>query len=84
MDEGIFESVRSLVAEQLSVEKSAITVDSSFEDDLRADSLALVDLLMAIEEKFELPDIPEEESDKMKTVGDVVAYIEAKKGEGSQ
>jgi acyl carrier protein len=76
MDEGIFESVRSLVAEQLSVEKSAITADSSFEDDLRADSLALVDLLMAIEEKFELPDIPEEEADKMKTVGDVVAYIE--------
>jgi acyl carrier protein len=76
MDEGIFESVRSLVAEQLSVEKSAITADSSFEDDLRADSLALVDLLMAIEEKFELPDIPEEEADKMKTVGDVVAYIQ--------
>jgi len=83
MDEGIYETVRSLVAEQLSVEKSAITAGSSFEDDLRADSLALVDLLMAIEEKFELPDIPEEEADKMKTVGDVVAYIEAKKTEGT-
>ncbi len=80
MDEAVFEEVRTLVAEKLpDVEKSSITLNSSFEDDLRADSLALVELLMAIEEKFDLPDIPEEDADKIKTVGDVVSYIESKK-----
>ncbi len=80
MDEAVFEEVRTLVAEQLpDVDKSAITLTSSFEDDLRADSLALVELLMAIEEKFDLPDIPEEDADKIKTVGDVVSYIESRK-----
>jgi len=79
MDEAIFEEVRTLVAEQLGVDKSVVTVNASFEDDLRADSLTLVELLMALEEKFELPDIPEEEADKIKTVADVVSYVEAKK-----
>jgi len=80
MNEAVFEEVRTLVAEQLpDVDKSSITFTSSFEDDLRADSLALVELLMAIEEKFDLPDIPEEDADKIKTVGDVVTYIEARK-----
>jgi acyl carrier protein len=80
MDEAVFEEVRALVAEQLpDVDKSSITLASSFEDDLRADSLALVELLMAIEEKFDLPDIPEEDADKIKTVGDVVSYIESRK-----
>jgi len=79
MDEAIFEEVRTLVAEQLGVDKSVVTVNASFEDDLRADSLTLVELLMALEEKFELPDIPEDEADKIKTVADVVSYVEAKK-----
>jgi acyl carrier protein len=79
MDQAIFEEVQSLVAEQLGVEKSVVTPTASFEDDLRADSLTLVELLMALEEKFELPDIPEEEADKIKTVADVVSYVEAKK-----
>jgi len=79
MDEAILEEVRTLVAEQLGVDKSVVNANSSFEDDLRADSLTLVELLMAIEEKFELPDIPEEEADKIKTVADVVGYIESKK-----
>ncbi len=78
MDEAIFEEVRTLVAEQLGVDKSVVTPSASFEDDLRADSLTLVELLMALEERFELPDIPEEEADKIKTVGDVVSYVEAK------
>ena len=80
MDEAIFEQVRTLVAEQLGVDASVVTANASFEDDLRADSLTLVELLMALEEKFELPDIPEEEADKIKTVADVVEYVEAKKG----
>ena len=79
MDQAIFEEVQSLVAEQLGVEKGVVTPTASFEDDLRADSLTLVELLMALEEKFELPDIPEEEADKIKTVADVVSYIEIKR-----
>jgi acyl carrier protein len=80
MDDAIFEEVRTLVAEQLSVDKSIVTENASFEEDLRADSLTLVELLMALEEKFDLPDIPEEEADKIKTVADVVNYVEAKRG----
>ena len=79
MDEAILEEVRTLVAEQLGVDKSVVTANASFEEDLRADSLTLVELLMALEEKFELPDIPEEDADKIKTVADVVAYVESKK-----
>jgi len=79
MDEGILGEVRTLVAEQLGVDKSVVTANASFEEDLRADSLTLVELLMALEEKFELPDIPEEDADKIKTVADVVAYVESKK-----
>lgn len=79
MDATIFEEVRALVAEQLGVDNSLVTATASFEEDLRADSLTLVELLMALEEKFELPDIPEEEAEKIKTVADVVSYVEAKK-----
>jgi len=79
MDEAILEEVQTLVAEQLGVDKSIVTANASFEEDLRADSLTLVELLMALEEKFELPDIPEEEADKIKTVADVVNYVQAKK-----
>lgn len=79
MDEAVFEEVRTLVAEQLGVEKSVVTQGASFEEDLRADSLTLVELLMALEEKFDLPDIPEEEADKIKTVADVVNYVESKR-----
>ena len=81
MNQAIFEEVQSLVAEQLGVEKSVVTPTASFEDDLRADSLTLVELLMALEEKFELPDIPEDEADKIKTVADVVSYVETKKAD---
>jgi acyl carrier protein len=80
MDEAIFEEVRTLVAEQLGVDKSAVTANASFEEDLRADSLTLVELLMALEEKFELPDIPEEEAEKIKSVADVVRHVEAHRG----
>jgi len=80
MDEAvILEQVKDLVAEQLGVDKATVNAGASFEEDLRADSLTLVELLMALEEKFELPDIPEEDADKIKTVGDVVAYIQSKK-----
>jgi acyl carrier protein len=80
MDEAIYEEVRTLVADQLGVDRSIVTANASFEEDLRADSLTLVELLMALEEKFELPDIPEEEAEKIKTVADVVNYVQARKG----
>jgi acyl carrier protein len=80
MNDAVLEKVRTLVAEQLSIDKSAVTPNASFEEDLRADSLTLVELLMALEETFDLPDIPEEEADQIKTVADVVKYVEAKKG----
>jgi len=80
MDEATFEQVRALVAEQLDVDKSMVTASASFEDDLRADSLTLVELLMALEEKFELLDIPEDDAEKLRTVQDVVNYVEAKRG----
>jgi acyl carrier protein len=82
MDEAILDEVRTLVAEQLGVDKVIVTPNASFEDDLRADSLTLVELLMALEEKFELPDIPEEDADKIKTVADVVTYVQARKAAG--
>jgi len=82
MDEAIYEEVRTLVADQLGVDSSIVTANASFEEDLRADSLTLVELLMALEEKFELPDIPEEEAEKIKTVADVVNYVQARKGAG--
>lgn len=84
MDESIFEEVRALVAEQLSVDKSVVTANASFEDDLRADSLTLVELLMALEERFELSDIPEEAAEKLKRVADVVNYVEANKGSSAE
>lgn len=79
MDEAIFEEVRALVAEQLGVDKAVVTANASFEEDLRADSLTLVELMMALEEKFELPDIPEEEASAIKTVADAANYVAAKK-----
>jgi acyl carrier protein len=80
MNEAILEEVRALVAEQLEVDKNTVTASSSFEEDLRADSLHLVELMMALEEKFDLPEgISEEDQDKLKTVGDVVTYVESKK-----
>lgn len=79
MDEAILEEVRTLVAEQLGVDKSIVTPNAAFEEDLRADSLTLVELLMALEEKFELPDIPEEDADQIKTVADVVKYVEERR-----
>ena len=82
MDEAILDEVRTLVAEQLGVDKVIVTPNASFEDDLRADSLTLVELLMALEEKFELPDIPEEDADKIKTVAYVVTYVQARKAAG--
>lgn len=70
----IFEKVQEKVAEQLSIDSDDITMESSFIEDLGADSLDIVELLMALEEEFDI-EIPDEEAEKLVTVGDVVDYI---------
>jgi acyl carrier protein len=70
----IFEKVRKIVAEQLGVDEEEIKLDSSFIEDLNADSLDIVELIMALEQEFEL-EIPDSEAEKISTVGDAVEYI---------
>lgn len=69
-------TVKEIVAEQLGVEVTGVSDNASFIDDLDADSLAIVELVLAFEERFNI-EIPEAETEKIKTVGDVVAYIQA-------
>ncbi|NLP13356.1 MAG: acyl carrier protein [Clostridium sp.] len=70
----VFEKIKKIVAEQLGVEEDEITMESSFIDDLGADSLDIVELIMALEEEFDL-EIPDSEAEKISVVGDVVEYI---------
>ncbi|MDN5344310.1 MAG: acyl carrier protein [Clostridia bacterium] len=69
----VFAKIRSIVAEQLGVEEDEITMETSFED-LNADSLDIVELIMALEEEFDL-EIPDEDAEKLTTVGAAVTYI---------
>ena len=71
----IAEQVRKIVVEQLGVDASTVVDGASFMDDLGADSLAIVELVLAFEEHFKI-DIPESETEKIQTVGDAVAFIE--------
>lgn len=71
----VFEKLKKIIAEQLEVEESEITLESSFQDDLDADSLDVVELIMAIEDEFDL-EIPDEEAEKISKVKDAVSYIE--------
>ena len=75
--EAILEKVRSIVAEQLSVESNEVKPDSNFQNDLGADSLDTVELVMALEEAFDI-EIPDEAAEGIATVGDAVKYIEDK------
>ena len=70
-----FEKVRDIVVEQLGVEADEVSIDSTFIDDLGADSLDIVELIMAFEEEFNI-EIPDEAAEKIKTVQDVVTYID--------
>ena len=72
----VFEKVKEIIVEQLGVEEEEITMESSFIDDLGADSLDIVELIMALEEEFDM-EIPDEEAEKITSVGDVVEYIKA-------
>ena len=76
--EEIFQTMRDLVSEQFALEPSEVTMDTSFEEDLGADSVDLVELVMAMEEEFEVGEIQEEDLGMLKTVGDAVNYIAGK------
>ena len=76
--EEIFQKLSELVAEQFAMEPDEVTMDTSFEEDLGADSVDLVELVMAMEEEFEVGEIQEEDLSTLKTVGDAVNYIAAK------
>ena len=74
--EEIFEKIKGIIVEQLGVTDTSVTTESSFIDDLGADSLDLVELIMALEEEFDI-EIPDSDAEKVVTVGDVVDYIKA-------
>ena len=76
--EEIFQTMRELVAEQFAMEPSEVTTETSFEEDLGADSVDLVELVMAMEEEFEIGETQEEDLGGLKTVGDAVNYIAGK------
>ncbi len=73
----VFEKVKEITAEQLDIDESLVTMEASFINDLEADSLALVQLMMALEEEFDI-EIPDEEADEISTVGDAVNYINSR------
>jgi len=74
--EEIFAKVKEVIVDQLSVEEDDVTADASFFDDLGADSLDIVELVMALEDQFGIS-IPDEDAESIKTVGDAVDYIAA-------
>ena len=74
----IFEKVCALIAEQFNVDADSITMDTSFEDDLNADSVDIVDLSMALEEEFDIDELTEEEVAPIKSVGDLVRFLQNK------
>ena len=72
--EEVFEKVKAIIVEQLGVTESSVTMEASFIDDLGADSLDIVELVMALEEEFDM-EIPDSDAEKVVTVSDVVEYI---------
>ena len=72
--EEVLEKVKGIIVEQLGVAENAVTMEASFRDDLGADSLDIVELVMALEEEFDI-EIPDSDAEKVVTVGDVVDYI---------
>ncbi|SFV59297.1 Acyl carrier protein [hydrothermal vent metagenome] len=74
----VFDDVKEVVVEQLSVSPDEVKEDSKFVEDLGADSLDVVELVMALEEKFDI-EIPDDEAEKIQTVKDVIDYIESHK-----
>ena len=72
----VFEKIRHILCEQLDIEEGSVTMESNIAEDLGADSMDVVDLIMSIEDEFEI-EVPDEKIENIKTVGDVVNYIES-------
>ena len=77
-EEEIFQKLKTIVVDQLGVNEENVTMEATFVDDLAADSLDIVELIMNIEEEFDL-EIPDNDIEKIVTIGDVVKYIEEHK-----
>lgn len=73
----VFEKIRQILCDQLDLEEESVTMNSNIIEDLGADSLDIVDLIMSIEEEFDL-EFKDDQIDKIKTVGDIVSFIEDK------
>lgn len=71
----VFEKVKDILVDQLDVEEEKVTMEASITDDLGADSLDVVDLVMSLEEEFDV-EIPDDQVENIKTVGDIVKYVE--------
>ena len=74
----IFEKLKELIAEQFNVDEDSITMDTSFADDLSADSVDIVDLSMALEEEFGIDELEEEDASSISTVGDLVRFLQGR------
>ena len=74
----IFEKLKALIAEQFNVDEDSVTLETSFADDLNADSVDIVDLSMALEEEFGIDELDEEEVSSITTVGDLVRFLQNK------
>lgn len=72
----MFERIQAIIADKLSIDEASVTMDASFIDDLNADSLDIVELIMALEDELDM-EIPDEDVENFKTVGDVVNYVKA-------
>lgn len=77
MSADILERVKKIIVDRLGVEESQVTPEATFKDDLGADSLDVVELVMELEDEFDM-EISDEDAEKITTVGDAVAYIESK------
>lgn len=77
MADELFAKIKSMIADRLGVDEAEVTLEASFKDDLGADSLDLVELVMELEDEFDL-EISDEEAEKISTVGDVVEYIKSR------
>lgn len=75
----IFEEIKSMISQQLDVDEDEITMDTSFQDDLNADSLDVFQIIMAIEEEFDI-EVSNEEAEQVTTVGNVVEFLKNTKG----
>ncbi|EJY55862.1 acyl carrier protein [Alicyclobacillus sacchari] len=79
MANDVFERVKKIIVDRLSVDEDKVTLDATFKDDLGADSLDIVELIMELEDEFDL-EISDEDAEKISTVGDVVTYITEHQG----